>query len=72
MRRKYVKIFNRGEGLNCTHVLILYLARIFGKHVLHCNGIDPLVMLNLGFFSIFGKGPFGLGILLVFSNKFGK
>ena len=24
------------------------------------------------FFSIFGKGPFGLGILSVFSNKLGK
>ena len=45
MRRQSVKTFIRGERLNFTYVLILQIARFFGKHVLHCNDIDPFVTL---------------------------
>ena len=42
----------RGGRLNFTYDLILYMSIFFGKHVLHCNGIGPFVMLmdsfNLG------------------------
>ena len=42
---KSVKTFIRGGRLNFKCVLILYLEGIVGKYVLHCNDIDPFVML---------------------------
>ena len=55
MGRKSVKTFIRGGRVNISCVLILKRARISGKNVLHCNGIDPFATLmgksNLGHIS---------------------
>ena len=45
MGRKSVKTFISGGKLNFTCILIFYMARLFRKYVLHCNGIYPFVTL---------------------------